>query len=70
MTKTLIIIASILEKFNRFEGSYYRSSSGAEIDLVLGKGEKRIAIEIKSSSVPKVTQGFYEALKALLKLDL
>jgi hypothetical protein len=59
------IIASILEKFPRYEGSYYRSSSGAEVDLVLEKGEKRIAIEIKSSSVPKVTQGFYEALKVI-----
>ncbi len=59
------IIASILEKFPRHEASFYRSSSGAEIDLVLEKGEKRIAIEIKSSSAPKVTQGFYEALKVI-----
>lgn len=59
------IIASILEKLPRYEASFYRSSSGAEIDLVLEKGEKRIAIEIKSSSAPKVTQGFYEALKVI-----
>jgi len=59
------IIASIIENFPRFDASFYRSSSGAEIDLVLEKGEKRIAIEIKSSSAPKVTQGFYEALKVI-----
>lgn len=59
------IIGSILEKYPRYEASFYRSSSGAEVDLVLEKGEKRIAIEIKSSSVPKVTQGFYEALKVI-----
>ncbi len=59
------IIASILEKFPRYEASFYRSSSGAEVDLVLERGEKRIAIEIKSSAAPKVTQGFYESLKVI-----
>ncbi|MDA3811185.1 MAG: ATP-binding protein [Spirochaetaceae bacterium] len=62
------IIASILEMFPRFEASFYRSSSGAEVDLILEKGEKKIAIEIKSSSVPRVTQGFYEALKVIKPL--
>ncbi len=59
------IISSILEKYPRYYASFYRSSGGAEIDLVLEKGEKRIAIEIKSSSAPRVTQGFYEALKVI-----
>ncbi len=60
-----MVISSILEKYPRYEASFYRSSNGAEIDLVLEKGNKRIAIEIKSSSAPKVTQGFYEALKVI-----
>ena len=44
------------------EASFYRSSSGAEIDLVLElpKGE-RWAIEIKRSSAPKLERGFYHA---------
>ena len=45
--------------------SFYRSSSGAEIDLVLEKGQSKIAIEIKSSSAPSLTQGFFEALKVI-----
>ena len=60
-----IVISSILENFPRYDASFYRSSSGAEIDLILEKGNKKIAIEIKSSSAPKLTQGFFEALKVV-----
>ncbi len=60
-----LVISSLLEKFPRYEASFYRSSSGAEIDLILEKGNKKIAIEIKSSSAPKLTQGFFEALKII-----
>ena len=59
------VIASLLENFPRYEASFYRSSSGAEIDLVLEKGRKIIAIEIKSSSAPSLTQGYFEALKVI-----
>lgn len=60
-----VVISSILERFTRYEASFYRSSSGAEIDLVLEKGKKIIAIEIKSSAAPTLTQGFFEALKII-----
>ncbi len=46
------------------EASYYRSSGGAEIDLVIDHADgKRLAIEIKKASVPKLERGFYEACK-------
>lgn len=60
-----MVISSIIEKYPRFEPSFYRSSNGAEVDLILEKGKKRIAIEIKASAVPKLTQGFYESLKVI-----
>lgn len=59
------VIGNLIEKYSRFEPSYYRSSNGAELDLILTKGEEKIAIEIKTSSAPKVTQGFYESLKVI-----
>jgi predicted AAA+ superfamily ATPase len=59
------VIESILQKFPRHTPSFYRSSGGAEIDLVLEKGLEKIAIEIKVSSAPSLTQGFYEALKVI-----
>ena len=45
--------------------SFYRTSAGAEIDLILefpGLAEKW-AIEIKSGSAPKLTKGFYNAIE-------
>jgi predicted AAA+ superfamily ATPase len=59
------VIVSILEKFPRYEAYFYRSSSGVEVDLILQKGQTKLVIEIKASSAPKVTQGFYEALKVV-----
>jgi uncharacterized protein len=58
-------ILTFLENFPRYTPSFYRSSSGAEIDLVLEKGSERIVVEIKSSAAPKVTQGFFEALRVV-----
>ncbi len=44
------------------EPSFYRTSAGAEIDLILElPGGKRWAIEIKRSLAPKVERGFYIA---------
>ena len=60
------VIASILEKYPRYAPSFYRSSGGAEIDLILEKGNKRIAIEIKTSAAPKLTQGFFEGLRVVV----
>lgn len=40
--------------------SFYRTAAGAEIDLILEFGIERWAIEIKHSSSPKPSRGFYE----------
>jgi hypothetical protein len=42
-----------------------RTSTGAELDLVLEKGRKRIAVECKLSAAPEVGQGFWSALADL-----
>jgi len=42
---------------------FYRTSGGAEIDLIIQFGDKTLAIEIKKSSVPKLERGFYEACR-------
>jgi len=45
---------------------YYRTQHGAEIDLVLVyPNQKRIGVEIKFSSSPKLTKGNYEAMSDL-----
>ena len=43
---------------------YYRTTGGAEIDLILEFwGKEKWAIEIKRSSSPKISKGFYIACK-------
>ncbi len=41
--------------------SYYRTAAGAELDLVVEIGSKKIGFEIKFSSAPKVSKGFWQA---------
>jgi hypothetical protein len=48
----------------RTKASFYRTSAGAEIDLILEfSGGKTWAIEIKSGLVPKLEKGFHKAIE-------
>jgi hypothetical protein len=40
---------------------FYRTAAGAELDLVVELGGRRIGIEAKLSSAPKVARGFWQA---------
>ncbi len=40
---------------------FYRTAAGAELDVVVEMGSKKIGFEIKFSSAPKVTKGFWQA---------
>ena len=44
---------------------FYRTAAGAEIDLVLTRGTKRIAVECKASAAPRVSRGFWNGLEDL-----
>lgn len=44
-----------------WEASFYRTSHGAEIDLILEKKDRTIAVEFKLSDAPKLQKGFYIA---------
>ena len=60
-----MVIENLLQKYPHYEPSFYRTSNGAEIDLVLEKGTSSIVFEIKSSSTPILSKGFYTSLKDL-----
>lgn len=60
-----LVTTSIIENLPNYRASFYRSSSGAEVDLVLEKGQEKICVEIKVSSAPKLTQGFFQAQKVI-----
>ena len=58
----IVVIENIIHKFNDWNYFYYRTTNGNEIDLILTKADKVVAIEIKVSVTPKVTRGFWTAL--------
>ncbi|MBI4229261.1 MAG: ATP-binding protein [Planctomycetes bacterium] len=59
------VIEQVLARAEGWRATYYRTAQGAELDLVLEKGLRKIAIECKASSSPAVTRGFWIALKDL-----
>lgn len=59
------VIENILACSPQWRASYYRTSSGAEIDLILEKGNKKIAVEIKASSSPKISKALVNSLTDL-----
>lgn len=56
------VIENILAGLPRWEASFYRTSNGAEIDLLLTKGMKTIAVEIKASTSPKLSRRFWNSV--------
>lgn len=53
-------VEQICAGLDGWSSSFYRTSGGAEIDLVLERGNVVAAVEAKSSSSPRVSRGFYE----------
>ncbi|MBA4393561.1 MAG: ATPase [Desulfobacca sp.] len=58
-------IEQIVAALPLWQPSFYRSSSGEEIDLIMDKGRKRLAFEFKASLSPHLTRGFPGTLEAL-----
>jgi len=44
---------------------FYRTGAGAELDLVIEHGTRKIGVEIKFSAAPKPAKGFWQSLKDL-----
>ncbi|HEX5593522.1 MAG TPA: ATP-binding protein [Solirubrobacterales bacterium] len=62
----LVVENAITEAADRAEASFYRTSGGAEIDLVLSWRDGRVwAIEIKRSAAPRLERGMRSALEDL-----
>ncbi|MCC6582018.1 MAG: DUF4143 domain-containing protein, partial [Phycisphaeraceae bacterium] len=57
-----MVIENILSTLKGWEAGFYRTATGNEIDLVMTKGRKKIAVECKASSAPSVSRGFWTAL--------
>jgi len=66
------VLEQLINAAPQAEASFYRTSNGAEVDLVLSfRNQQTWVIEIKRSSAPTVSRGFYQAatdLDAVRKL--
>ncbi len=60
-----LVIENLLPLFPRYAASFYRDSNGNELDLILEKGNERIAIEIKATTTPTLEKGFWNSLKVV-----
>lgn len=60
-----LCIENILGSFPNWRAGFYRTSAGAEIDLVLEKGQNRFAFEFKASKNPQVSRGFWNSIEDL-----
>ncbi len=58
-------IETIVNHLYQWQAFFYRTSTGNEIDLIMERGNQKIAIEFKASSSPKPTRGLYQALNEL-----
>ncbi len=58
-------IEQLINKLPLWQPFFYRTSSGEEIDLVLTKGRKKLAFEIKASLTPHLSRGFADTIAAL-----
>jgi uncharacterized protein len=59
-------LEQIITALPLWQAGFYRSSSGEEIDLIIEKGRRRLAFEIKASLSPHLSRGFPGTLEALL----
>jgi uncharacterized protein len=60
-----LVIENILSSLREWAPSFYRTATGDELDLVLVKGDKIIAVECKASAAPQLTKGFWRSLEVV-----
>ncbi len=58
-------LENIMQKLGTATTGFYRTSAGAELDLVIEWGTKRIGVEFKASLTPQVSRGFWNAMEDL-----
>ncbi|MBN1997293.1 ATP-binding protein [candidate division KSB1 bacterium] len=60
-----LAIENILQSFTRWNPSFYRTSDGTELDLVLEKGTRRLVFEFRASKAPELGRGFWNSITEL-----
>jgi predicted AAA+ superfamily ATPase len=60
-----LVIEQIISSTRGCKFSFYRNAAGDEIDLLIEKGDRLVAVECKASTAPRVTEGFWNAIEAV-----
>lgn len=60
-----LVLETVIDAHPGWRSNFYRTASGVEVDLVLSRGQRLIAIECKASTAPSVGRGFRIALDDL-----
>jgi len=60
-----MVIEQIVTMMPRWRPSFLQTSNGAEIDLVMEKGNRKRVFEFKASKAPKPRRGFWSLLETL-----
>ena len=58
-----LVIENLIAISDTWTHSFYRTSAGAELDLLLTFGNKTIAVECKATKTPHLTRGFWNAIE-------
>lgn len=60
-----LVIENIISSLSDCHFFFYRSATGDELDLIIERGDRTIAVECKASSAPQVTKGFWRAIETV-----
>jgi uncharacterized protein len=60
-----VVVENVIVNYPDWNYYFYRTATGDEMDLILEKGNQRIAIECKAATAPKLSKGFYRALEVI-----
>ena len=58
-------LQAICAHLPRWRKSFFRTSSGNELDLILERGNRMVAVEFKASAAPKIAKGTFIAMNDL-----
>jgi len=60
-----LALENIIAALPGWDAFFYRTAAGAEIDLVLTRGKRKLAVECKASAAPQVSRGFWNGMEDL-----
>lgn len=57
-----LVVENVCSSVRNAEFSFFRSATGEEMDLIVQKNGRVVAIECKASTAPQIAQGFWNAV--------